>query len=172
MDLVTFPEEILNRKLHFLCSVIFNEWKSLDFFSLYLFEIDQAQLKNSNYDVIFSVWLISMEIYHRWIFISIWNFPVQINNFSVQKENVRTKLENSEMHLELCQTSKMKLFPEILNDFQLLLFLLSKLLSTLVQSEPSQICKMELYAEILNGVLLLTVVFIAETISYRCVFRA
>ena len=37
-------------------------------------------------------------------------------------------------------------------------------------SEPSQTSKMKLFAKILNGFQLLTIVFIAETILYRCVF--
>ena len=50
-------------------------------------EIDQAQLKNLNHDVLLSIWLISMEICPKGIFISIWHLPCQIK---VHKENIRT----------------------------------------------------------------------------------
>ena len=68
--------------------------ENLSFFSqVYLLEIDQAQLKNSNYDVLLSTWLISMEISPKAIFISIWCLPVQMK---AHKENIRAKHETSE----------------------------------------------------------------------------
>ena len=57
-----------------------------------------------------------MEICHKGIFISIWHLPVQIK---VHEENIRTKSETSEEYLEHCQTSKIKLFAEMLKGFQL-----------------------------------------------------
>ena len=64
-----------------------------------------------------SLWLVSMEIRPKGIFISIWHLHVQIKN---HKENTRTKRETSEAYSEPCQTSKMKIFVKILNGFQLL----------------------------------------------------
>ena len=40
---------------------LYTEGKSFDFFSAYLIEIDQVQLKNSNCRVMLSAWLVSME---------------------------------------------------------------------------------------------------------------
>ena len=57
---------------------LYTEWKSLNFFSTYLLEIDQAQRKNSNYDTLLSAWLVPMEICSEGIFISIWLLPAQI----------------------------------------------------------------------------------------------
>ena len=80
------------------------------FFSLYLLQIGQAQLKYSNYDVLLSTWLVSMVSCPKGIFISIWHLPAQIK---VHKENIRrTKRETSETYSEPCQISKMRLFCE------------------------------------------------------------
>ena len=70
-----------------------------------------------------------------------WQLRVQIK---VQKENIRTKRETLEAHLEYCQTFKTKLFAKIINGFQPLFPLLSKLLYTDAYSEPSRTSKMEL----------------------------
>ena len=58
---------------------------SENFYCAYLLQIDQAQLKNSNYDALLSI---SMEICSKGIFISIWNLYIQIK---VHKENIRKK---------------------------------------------------------------------------------
>ena len=79
-----------------------------------LLEIDQAQLKNSNYDILFSSWLVSMEICPKGIFMSIWHLPVQVK---IHKQNIRTKRETLEAYSEPCQTSKMKLFAKYLTAF-------------------------------------------------------
>ena len=124
---------------------------------MYLLEIDQAQLKNSNYSVLLSAWLISMKICPKEIFISIWHLPFQIK---VHKENIRTKRETSEAYSEPFRTSNMKLLVN-LTAFRYQLLPLSKLLYTEAYSAPSQTSKMELFAKILNGFHLLTIVFIA-----------
>ena len=64
--------------------------KIFQFFSANLLEIDQAQFKNSNYDVLLSTWLVSIEICHRGIFVFFWYLLVQIK---VHKEHIRTKRE-------------------------------------------------------------------------------
>ena len=99
--------------VHFL----YTAWKSFNFFSAYLIEIDQAQLKNLSYDVLLSLWLFSMEIYPKGISLPSGNLPVQIK---AHRENIRTKRETPDAYSEICQISKMKLFAKILNSFQLL----------------------------------------------------
>ena len=90
-------------------------------------EIDQAQLKNLNHDVLLSMWLISMEICPKGTFISIWHLPPQREH--------KNKLP---LHSEPCQISKMKLFANILNDFTYqILSLLSKIIYIDVYSESS-----------------------------------
>ena len=74
----------------------------------------------------------------------------------VHKKNIRTKLEITEACSEPCQTPKMKLFMKILNGFQLLLSLLSKVFYTNAYSESNRTSKMELFAKIVNSFLLLT----------------
>ena len=64
--------------------------KIFQFFSANLLEIDQSQFKNSNYDVLLSTWLVSIEICHRGIFIFFWHLLVQIK---VHKEHIGTKRE-------------------------------------------------------------------------------
>ena len=99
----------------------------------------------ANYGVLLSAWLVSMEIYPKRIFISIWHPPVQIK---VHKENIRTKLETSDAYSEPCQTSKMKLFSYLTF---LLLFLLSKLKYTEAYLEPSETSKIKLFTKIVNS---------------------
>ena len=48
------------------------------FFSAYLLEIVQAQLKNSNHDILLSTWLVFIENYPKGLVISICHFPIQI----------------------------------------------------------------------------------------------
>ena len=91
--------------------------KIFQFFSAYLLEIDEAQLKNQNYHVLLSVLLVSMEVCPKGISISIWHLPVEIK---VHIENIRTKSKTSEAYSQPCQTSKMNLFVKTLNRFQLL----------------------------------------------------
>ena len=93
------------------------ESKSFNFFSVYLLDIDQTQLKNSNYDVLLSTWLVSMKIYPKWIFICIRNLPAQIK---FHKENIRTMHETPEGYSESCQISKIETIAKTLNGFQLL----------------------------------------------------
>ena len=81
----------------------------------------QAQVENSNYDVLLSTLLVSMKICHKEISISIWHLSVHVK---VHKESIRTKHETSEAYSELGETSKIKLFTKILNGFQLLTIVL------------------------------------------------
>ena len=89
-----------------------------------------------------------MNICPKGIFISIWHFPVQIK---VHKENIRTNSDDSEVYSEPFKTSKMKLFAKLLNGFELLFSLLSKLLYTDAYSEPSRTSKMKLFAKKANS---------------------
>ena len=98
-------------------SLLMHWVKAFNLLSACLLEIDQAQLKNSNYHVLLSVLSVYMEICPKEVFISIWHLRVQIK---VHKENMRTKCETLEAYSEPCQTSKIKLFAKILNGFQLL----------------------------------------------------
>ena len=86
-----------------------------------------------------------MEICIKGIFISICNLPVPIR---VHKENIRTKRETPEAYSELSRTSKMELFPKILNGFQLLTIVFIKD----VYQEPSQTFEMKLFAKLVNSV--------------------
>ena len=47
---------------------LYTDWKPFVFSSPYLLEVDQAQLKSSNYDVLLSAWLVSMEICPNGVF--------------------------------------------------------------------------------------------------------
>ena len=76
-----------------------------------------------------------METCPKVTFISIRHLPVQIK---IHKENIRTKCDASEEYSELCQTSKMKVFAKTLNGFQLLLYLLSKLLIHMRIQNPAK----------------------------------
>ena len=89
-----------------------------------------------------------MNIYPKGIFISIWHFSVQIK---VHKENIRTNSDDTEVYSEPFKTSKMKFFAKLLNGFELLFSLLSKLLYTDAYSEPSQTSKMKLFAKKANS---------------------
>ena len=80
MKLSTFIESIL---------ILYTAWKSFNFFSAYLLEIDQAQLKNQNYGIPLSAWLVFMEFY---FYLAIWHLHVQVK---VHKESIRTKREIS-----------------------------------------------------------------------------
>ena len=95
--------------------------KIFQFFSAYLLEINEAQLKNQNYNVFLSVLLVSMEVGPKGFSISVWHLPVEIK---VHVENIRTKRKTSEAYSQPCQTSKMKLFAKTLNRFQLLTIVL------------------------------------------------
>ena len=83
--------------------------KIFRFFSVYLLEIDQAQLKNSNWDIFLTTRLVSTEICSIEIFIFTLCYPIQIK---VHKENITAKRETSEAYSERCQTSKIKQFCE------------------------------------------------------------
>ena len=96
----------------------------------------------------FSAFLVSMKVRYKGIFISIWHLTTQIK---VHKENIKTKHETSEAYSKPCHTTKMELFTKILNGFQLLLSLLSKLLFTETYLEPSRTSKIELLAKTLEG---------------------
>ena len=78
MKLSTFIESLL---------ILYTKWKSFNFFSVYLLEIYQAQLKNPNYDVLLSAWVVSMEICPKECFISIWHLSVCSNQNSQKYEN-------------------------------------------------------------------------------------
>ena len=95
--------------------LISTHWMKIFQFFFSVFEIEQAQLKNSNYDILLSAWLVSMEIYPKGNFFSIWHLPIQIK---VHKENIITKRETSVSYLEPCQTFKMKLFAKVRKGFQ------------------------------------------------------
>ena len=132
--------ELLLNHSWFLCT----KWKPSSFFSAHLLEIDQAQLENSNYYVLLSTWLVSTEICPKGIFVSIWYLPVQVKAHKKTHKNKGWDLQ-AEAYWKSCQTSKEGLFAKILNGFQMLLSLSSKLLHTDAYSEPSWTFKMELW---------------------------
>ena len=100
MNLSNFIESLL-----LLCT----DWKSFNFSSVYLLEVDQAQTTM----LFCQRGFFYMEIWPKGIFISIWYLSVQSK---VHNKNLRKKRETSEVFSESCQTSKMK----ILNNFHLL----------------------------------------------------
>ena len=96
---------------------LYTERKSFNFFSAYLLEIDQPQRKNSNKNVISSVWLVSIDIFPKGILNL--NLTFSCSNQSPQT-NIRTKREASEAYSEPWQTFNVKLFAKIIISFQLL----------------------------------------------------